>query len=208
MTISPSMDPCVFCDTKKLEREIIYESKNFYVIPTIGQISDGGHVLIVSKDHLPALGAMNRKHLNEFSELKFKVQEAIHEEYEKTIVFEHGIVGQSVPHAHLQILPSSTDLLSTLHKKYPFYKKLDSIDELCDTYEKRRLYLFYENQQNEKFCFYMDAIPQYLRLVAAEKMGRTPRGDWKQWRADPQCATIDDQLMTETTKKLSKFFKD
>ena len=57
------------------------------------------------------------------------------------------------------------------------------------------------------FVFYMDAIPQYLRLVAAQEMGRTPRGDWRAWRSDPDCAKIDDLLMEQTVERLGPLLK-
>ncbi len=201
------MKACVFCDKDRSAESIFYETGNFYAMPTIGQISEGGHSLLIPKYHAPCLGEMGLSLLRECSDVKEELQGAIEREYGKSIAFEHGIIGQSVPHAHLQILPSNTDIFSTLQHKYPFYKKIDSLEELFDIYQRRRVYLFYENQQREKFVFYMDAIPQYLRLVAAQEMGRTPRGDWKVWRDDPDCAKIDDQLMEETTRKLRNLLK-
>ncbi|HLD39692.1 MAG TPA: HIT domain-containing protein [Candidatus Nanoarchaeia archaeon] len=201
------MASCVFCDKEKSAGRIFYESNNFFAMPTIGQISHGGHSLIVPKYHAPCLGEMSSGLFMEFDQVKLEVQNAIEQEYGKSISFEHGIIGQSVPHAHLQILPSNTDMFSTLHQKYPFYKKLDSMEELREIYEKRRVYLYYENQQHEKFVFFMDAIPQYLRLVAAQEMGRTPRGDWKAWRNDPDCAKIDDLLMDQTVQRLGRLLK-
>lgn len=198
---------CVFCDKEKCADRTFYESDNFYVMPTVGQISDGGHSLIIPRHHEICLGAMSRDLFQEFMEVKRDVQAAISREYGKTFSFEHGIIGQSVPHAHLQILPSDTDIFSALERDYPFYKKIDSLDALRDIYQSRRVYLYYENQQEEKFVFYMDAIPQYLRLVAAQRMGRTPRGDWKAWRSDPDCARIDDQLMEETVERLGRLLK-
>ncbi len=201
------MKPCVFCDKDKCAESTFYETENFFAMPTIGQISNGGHSLIVPKYHASCLGELSSELFQEFSQVKLKVHNAIEEEYGKSIAFEHGIIGQSVPHAHLQILPSNTNLFSTLQHRYPFYKKLDSIEQLREVYQNRRVYLYYENQQKEMFAFFMDAIPQYLRLVAAQEMGVTPRGDWKAWRSNPDCAKIDDQLMEETVQRLGRWLK-
>ncbi|MBI2581536.1 HIT family protein [Candidatus Woesearchaeota archaeon] len=201
------MKPCVFCDKEKYAKDIFYETGNFFAMPTIGQISDGGHSLLIPKYHAPCLGEMNLALLREFADVKTEVQDAIEQEYGKSIAFEHGIIGQSVPHAHLQILPSNTDLFPALQDRYPFYKKLDSLEELWDIYQRRRVYLYYENQQREMFAFYMGAVPQYLRLVAAQEMGCTPRGDWKAWRSDPDCARIDDKLVEETVQRLGRLLK-
>lgn len=201
------MKPCVFCDKEKRAEKTFYESANFFAMPTIGQISNGGHSLLVPKYHAPCLGEMSSELFQEFSQVKAEVQDAVEEEYGRSIAFEHGIIGQSVPHAHVQILPSHSDLFSTLQCRYQFYKKLDSMEQLRDIYQNRRVYLYYENKQKEMFAFFMDAIPQYLRLVAAQEMGVTPRGDWKVWRSDPECARRDDLLMEETVKRLGRLLK-
>ena len=198
------MPQCAFCQPEVRTREAIATSENFYVIPTIGQISDGGHVLIISNAHLPCLGALEKSFFHELIDFKDKVQSAVRKEYGTTICFEHGIIGQSVPHAHLQILPSTCDLFQTLKMKYPFYFEMDNLDDLGKVYDERRVYLFYENQQSTKYAFIMDAIPQYLRLVAAEQMGRTPRGDWRAWRSDSVCAERDDEFMVETSRRLKR----
>ncbi|MDP3698278.1 MAG: hypothetical protein Q8R47_01690 [Nanoarchaeota archaeon] len=201
------MKPCVFCDKEKSAERTFYESENFFAMPTIGQISDGGHSLVIPKYHAACLGEMGLDMVKEFDQVKAEVQSAVEREYGKSVAFEHGIIGQSVPHAHLQILPSNTDIFSTLQHRYPFYKKLDSLEQLREIYQNRRVYLYYENQQREMFVFYMDATPQYLRLVAAQEMGRTPRGDWKAWRSDPDCAKIDDLLVEETVERLGRLLK-
>lgn len=201
------MTSCAFCDKNKFTNRTFYESTNFFAAPTVGQISDGGHSLVIPKHHASCLGEMDSVLFQEFNQVKAEVQDAVEKEYGKSISFEHGIIGQSVPHAHLQILPSNTDIFSALQHKYPFYKKLDALEQLREIYRERRVYLYYENQQREMFVFYMDAIPQYLRLVAAQEMGRTPRGDWKAWRSDPDCARIDDLLMEQTVERLGRLLK-
>ena len=40
---------CVFCDRTKFEECIIAENKDWYLIATLGQITDGGYVLIFNK---------------------------------------------------------------------------------------------------------------------------------------------------------------
>jgi hypothetical protein len=173
-------------------------------MPTLGQISDGGHVLLISKEHLPCFGALGRKGLEELDVFKKKVEGAVRKNYGPTVCFEHGIIGQTVPHAHFQILPSSTDLFQTLSQKYPFYRKLGNLADLEGVYNDRRVYLYYENQENKKVAFIMDTIPQYMRFVAAEAIGNAPRGDWKEWRADPDCARKDDELISETVRELRR----
>jgi len=193
---------CVFCNYEDKKERVIYESQNFYVIPTIGQISDGGHLLIIPRQHYVCLGAMNEKLFDEFDELTQKTKKAVTNEYEKPILFEHGILGQSVSHAHMQMMPSSTDLFTRINKEFRVFKKLQSIKELKELHQTKGVYLFYQNTKDEMFGFILDSYPQYLRIVAAEAIGKPKRGNWREWRSDPDCARLDDFLIEETVKKL------
>jgi diadenosine tetraphosphate (Ap4A) HIT family hydrolase len=202
------MATCAFCGPT-IEDIIIKRTENFTIIPTIGQISDGGHILIFPNDHKYAsLGQMTDELFVEFEALKKEFQTAVIENYGPVMNFEHGVIGQTVPHAHLQMLPCyGHDLLFQLKEKYHFFKELKETRELRDIERDRRVYLYYQQPSDKeiegrKFVFYMDAIPQYLRLEAASVMGRVPRGNWKEWRNDPDCARIDDELMRETIAKL------
>ena len=50
MDLSAKVDNnCVFCDRSKLEERLIAENKDWYLIATLGQITDGGYVLIFNK---------------------------------------------------------------------------------------------------------------------------------------------------------------
>jgi len=57
------------------------------------------------------------------------------------------------------------------------------------------------------FGFMLDSFPQYLRIVAAEAIGKPKRGNWREWRANHDCAKLDDILIKETVKKLRQVFK-
>lgn len=43
---------CVFCDKAKLGDRLISENDGWYVAATLGQITDGGYVLIIPKEHI------------------------------------------------------------------------------------------------------------------------------------------------------------
>jgi len=45
-------DNCPFCDKKQFEERLIAEVDGFYLIATLGQITDGGYVLLVPKEHV------------------------------------------------------------------------------------------------------------------------------------------------------------
>lgn len=57
---------------------------------------------------------LSDKLIDEYLELKEKVDKAVTTAYQKPMYFEHGIVGQTVPHAHMHCVPSDRDLLPAL----------------------------------------------------------------------------------------------
>ena len=52
------MADCVFCDRAQFEDRLVGETKDFFVIATLGQIIDGGYVLLVQKEHIASMGAL------------------------------------------------------------------------------------------------------------------------------------------------------
>ena len=67
---------CIFCnlDFDKIENTIIYETENFFVIPTVGALVDG-YVLIVTKEHMNSLAELNDEQKREYQELVIKVSD-------------------------------------------------------------------------------------------------------------------------------------
>lgn len=196
-------DKCVFCEyaDKKL---IVCESQNFYVIPTVGQISDGGHLLVIPREHYVCLGAMPEQLFDEFDKLTADVKKAVTEAYEKPIIFEHGILGQSISHAHMQVMPCATDLFSRINRDFKVFRQLQSTKELRELHRTKGVYLFYQNTLDEMFGFILDSHSQYLRIVAAEAVGKPKRSNWLEWRSDEDCAKLDDILIAETVKRLKE----
>ena len=114
---------CVFCDKKKIIG-LFAERYGFYINASVGQISDGGYVLIIPKEHVPCLGALNEEQTKSFLRTRADVWDKIFQKYHRSvanniITFEHGIVGQTVKHAHLHILPTVVDLTPKIRADFP-----------------------------------------------------------------------------------------
>ncbi|OGK17123.1 hypothetical protein A2774_04890 [Candidatus Roizmanbacteria bacterium RIFCSPHIGHO2_01_FULL_39_12c] len=101
----------IFCQIKeKLNGQIIDETENFYLLHD-GYPLFEGHLLIIPKFHIRCFLELNKKNYTEFSKLKLKVINFLKNNYRQPVLFEHGIAGQTVLHAHLHLLP--TDILIT-----------------------------------------------------------------------------------------------
>jgi hypothetical protein len=191
---------CVFCDRKMFEERLVVETESFNVIATLGQITNGGYVLIVPKNHVECAGAMNRAELSDLMSLMSVVRVLVEKEYGPAIVFEHGIVGQTIPHA-----PARIDLTEKIKKDFPdsATRILGEAGEIARLHRKKRApYLLWESSDGDLYsCWNPPAPRQYLRIAAAELLGVPERADWKKMNPD-----LDRKLWSETVSRLKKYF--
>lgn len=197
---------CVFCDKSKFEERLIGETKDFWIIATLGQITDGGYVLLVPKRHVECIGAMEQKEIDIFGNLCVQTFEVNLKEYgiAPGIVLEHGIVGQTIKHAHLHIIPEIVMITDRVLQDFPSCEisGIDSLNALRDIYiDKHQPYLLWKDLWGMKVCWNPPAPPQYLRMVVAEALGRPERGNWR--NMDPE---LDKKLWSETVKRLKHYF--
>ena len=126
---------CVFCDRIKLEERLIHESEDFYVVATLGQITDGGYVLLIPKEHTLCMGALAPERAISMLGLEVEIYRALSSEYCRfcsepypVTVFEHGIVGQTIKHTHLHFVPAEIDFTPKIHADF-------SISEIESDYQ-------------------------------------------------------------------------
>ena len=198
---------CVFCDRTKFEERLIGETKNFWLIATLGQISDGGYTLLVPKRHVICLGAMREQEIREFETIIARVCFAVPREYGVVsgMIFEHGIVGQTIKHAHLHLLPGALSIAERICGDFPVSEIMTICfwDELRSLYiQRQEPYLLWVDFGGEiKVCWNPAAPAQYLRIVVAQAMNRPERANWR--TMDPE---LDKKLWTETVSRLKSYF--
>lgn len=207
---------CVFCNRAMFEERLITETGEYRVIATLGQITNGGYVLIVPKKHIPCMGALTPKQTRTMIKIAGEACHAISLEYQHDIgislypvtIFEHGIVGQTIKHAHLHILPAMFDLTQKIRMDFPT-AKIEELHHdhgwhLQELYEKHpQPYLFWTTSKGiPMVCWNPPAPLQYLRIIAAKLTGHPERGNWR--NVDPE---LDKQLWSGTVKRLKPYFQ-
>jgi diadenosine tetraphosphate (Ap4A) HIT family hydrolase len=200
------MTDCVFCDPEKTKPRTIASLDGVNIVATLGQITEGGYVLLIPTDHVPCLGAMDKDQIKTISRITTQIVQCLKQEYQKPVtIFEHGIVGQTIKHAHLHFLPADIDLSDRILKDFP-----DS--EIQTDHDLVSLQLLYQTRQepyllwsvpsgNFSVCWNPPAPPQYLRIISAEMLGVPERADWK--KMDPD---LDKKLAEETVRTLAPCF--
>lgn len=154
----------IFCKFKeKFPGQIIEETKNFLLVHD-GYPLIEGHLLIIPKKHFRCFLEVDTKLIKELVKLKKKTISFLTKYYYKPILFEHGITGQTILHAHLHLLPTEKSILSETKEK----GKAMKIFEIP--------YLYYK--ENKEYYFQPKAKipPGFLHTTFAKKLKRPIKG--------------------------------
>ncbi len=190
---------CPFCDPEEMRSRIVMETEHFYVVPTKGQIVEG-YVLVIPKRHAACYGDLTEAELTEAEGILARLRTAITDEYgQAPIVWEHGIIGQTVKHGHIHVFPCAPDLKEAIAAKFPDNEPMKALDELREVFRREGPYLFYESAAGVRTLFHVFRIPMYLRIVAAEALQHPERANWRTMDTD-----LDARMMKDTCEKLRK----
>lgn len=209
---------CPFCDPKQFEERLIAEIDGFYIIATLGQITNGGYVLLFPVEHTLCMGALSKEQFSKALHLSERICTVLVREFKLRVslrrflafpvtIFEHGIVGQTVKHAHLHFLPLVLDLFPRIKDDFPKSKieELKTMGGLKKAYdEKPGPYLFWKNEELDdcsRICWDPPAPSQYLRTIAAGLLGRPERANWRTMNPE-----LDRHLWSNTVRRLKPYF--
>lgn len=191
------MSNCPYCqqfekgyftyNNQNFGNRILYDSGNFMVFPSLGQIVEG-YLLIATKAHYTALGQMPQELLSELESVQQRVKEVLSANYAVPLFFEHGTIsetirgGTSVDHAHMHAVPTPANLLEDLPRTFSVMRFAD-FHALKEQFETSIPYLFYESQSGEKFLLESSEpiVSQFFRLRLASKLGVPEKGNWRDY---------------------------
>lgn len=177
--------------SKAFYNEILFESENFIVIPTLGSLVEGWLLIVPKNEYLSIQCIEKESLLNELQELSHSVAELMIIEFGSVTMFEHGAikpkstVGCGVDFAHLHLVPVNFDLLQGVEKflglSYVWRKVLNLKDAIRSS-EKGTEYLFLTDQLGNSFITQSEKIQsQLFRKVIATYLGVPEKFDWKKF---------------------------
>jgi len=201
------MENCVLCDIPVRDTgRILFQDDFFFVTPSLGPIVEG-HLLICSKEHLPAMGYLDKEWGRKLRTIREKIEQIFLEVYgEKALMFEHGEIkgvckssGTCIDHLHLHILPLNISLREKIIQDGFGVQEIESLKELADYVKQKKPYLFVHDKNGRYVSISRENIPsQYLRRITAEKIGEEQWG----WREFPRKAIFEETLL-----RLRPFFQ-
>lgn len=197
---------CTFCNFSNIKDRTIATVDGLHVTVSLGQITNGGYLLIIPIDHTTCLGALTTAQANHLDQLKDQLIPQLEDEYKQHVTFfEHSVVGQTIKHAHLHIFPAKINLKVQIQKDFPDCKieAIESFSVFRKKYREFRVpYLLWSTPSGEVLvCWDPPAKSEYLRLLTANLLGVPERGSWK--NMDP---ALDQKLIDETMEKLGPIF--
>lgn len=196
-TDGPTKKDCAYCQyldghVQKNERTV-YRSKNFFVIPTLGQFITG-YLLIIPYQHIMSNGELSREHLEEFqivlSDIEYILKLA-YPEAKGILVWENGSgtsgkgkAKDSLVHSHVHVAPSSLTA-ERIREMAGFH--FDELGIMDLPKFKEHSYLLMRCPDREKWLINNNPkvyIPrQYVRQLIAEEYN-IPGDSWN-WRTHP-----------------------
>ena len=153
---------------------------------SLGPIEEG-HMLIITKKHIPSFQSLSEHLVAEFLAIKGVVRKILKEEYGGCIFFEHNLSGTSITkrdtphdyHAHLHCVPTDVDILEDI-KEVLTPIRVDNWNSLRDKARRFSESIYYENNSGDMYIFSVNKnLPkQFLRYLLAKKLGVPKRADW------------------------------
>jgi len=155
----------------------LFSSENFWIVCDFHPLVRG-HILIIPKEHISCFGALSKNAFLEFKYLYEKVKDFINNNYGPVAVFEHGIAGQTVFHAHIHFLPFDGKIGHIIGES-DSVREFDSLMQIKEQFKKQGKYLFVEIANQKYFVDVKLAYPRFFREKFAVALNASDRADWK-----------------------------
>jgi diadenosine tetraphosphate (Ap4A) HIT family hydrolase len=168
---------CVHCDPKSYELSFPLLKGKYFTIYADSHPLTEGHILLITNKHVSCMGSL-AKEFGEFRRLYKIITDFLSKEYGSFAVFEHGIAGQTVFHAHMHFLPFEGSLGDIIPERDSI-ERIKSIDDIRTLFLKNGKYLFLQINKNFFSVNTKIGKPKFFRDRFAKALGRPERGDWK-----------------------------
>jgi ATP adenylyltransferase len=178
----------------------LLQSANFHVLPSLGALVEGW-LLIVPKDHVISMGALDGTLIAEMQDIKLQVSSIVQSRYGSVCLFEHGpaaanrAVGCSVDHAHLHVVPLGFDLAIAAQPLMPTDAiwHVGSYESCRHAFMSHQDYLYIEQPIGRgKIATSAAFTSQTLRRAIAETLDVSDEYNWRDYpRLDMVQRTAD-----------------
>lgn len=197
------IDPtCPHCDTTSFAlKHPLFTTENFYVVCDVHPIMEG-HILIMPKWHIDCIGSVSSDLYSEFIDAYNKCKKFLLAAYGSVASFEHGIVGQTVHHAHVHLLPYAGKPEDIVPEGDSQMIRIESMSDVQKAFQKDGQYLFFSIGDEARVVDLKLGYPRFFRDRFASALGKPELGDWKNTSSD---AAIQVKNLTQIQQLKSKW---
>ena len=197
-------EQCAHCKNGIGLKYVLNSSKNFWIVCDAHPLIEG-HILIIPKEHISCMGALNEKDFEKYKELYAKVLLFLQKNYGNVGIFEHGRMGQTVFHAHTHFLPFNKSIEKIVPENNSV-KTIFKIDELKTEFRDKGNYLFVA-LNNQKWLVNIDiGYTEFFRTRFANLLNVSKRGNWKKAEANEKLMNILNCDIHQLKNKWAKYF--
>jgi len=179
---------CPHCEGGFGLKYSLFDDEYFWIVCDVHPLIEG-HILIIPKDHVSCMGSLPKASFIRFKELYEKVLVFLNKTYGQTGVFEHGITGQTVFHAHTHFLPFNKSINDIVPEKELIHT-ISTLDEIKTEFNKNHQYLFVAINNNKLLVDTKIGYPRFFRDRFAKALDAEERGNWKKTRNNVELMKI------------------
>jgi histidine triad (HIT) family protein len=172
------MMTCVFC-ARTEQPPALFETERLYVMPDKYPICPG-HTLIISKDHLACYAVAPDETHRELESTAAIAQAFLKSAYGKPLfIWENGVSGQSVFHAHLHLMPLAVDQIPPELAAHPDVATAASWETVRAHYDRHGHYRYLELAGQRRLVNgHSPALRTVVQLMARATGLRYGHGGW------------------------------
>jgi diadenosine tetraphosphate (Ap4A) HIT family hydrolase len=160
----------------------LYQNDLFWIVCDAHPLIEG-HILIIPQEHVSCMGALADAEFNEYKRLYEKVKHFINQTYGSVGIFEHGIAGQTVFHAHAHFLPFDQNTADIIIDRN-FLTPIIDLEAIKKEYTDKQQYLFFENKNQMCLVNMKLSQPRFFRDIFAKLLKAEERANWKKTEKD------------------------
>ena len=196
---------CINCPGGAALKRSLLETDDHWAVCDAKPLIEG-HIEVISKEHISCMGTLDDQTFSKYAELYQKVMAFMNKTYGKTAVFEHGIIGQTVFHAHTHFLPFS-GLIEDIVPEKDSLRKISKIEEIRDEFVDKGKYLYVAIDDNKWLVDTSIGFPRFFRDRFAKALGVSERGNWKKAKDNPVLVKSFEMDVQRLKEKWACFFE-
>ncbi|MCX6730553.1 MAG: HIT domain-containing protein [Candidatus Roizmanbacteria bacterium] len=198
---------CPHCDTKSFALKFpLCDTDNFFVTCDVHPLTKG-HILIMPKKHFSCFGEYPDSIVDELVALYKKCSDFLVKTYGSVSSFEHGKIGQTVFHSHIQMFPYLGSEKAIIPEGNSFLTKIQTILDLKRIFKEKDMYLFFSIGKNMWTVDTSIGKPRFFRDRFAQALHNPKRGNWKEMHADVLLMKEAEEDIFDLLDKWNRKFK-